>query len=844
MATTQYCCQNQRRRTAIRETKDTNGRPLLNGIDYLEVTSDRKTLWVYFIHPLSDWQQLDSVPDTIALSSENVRIAGGERQTNLSVESASSSGNCLTLRLNQSGDFSTYTLRLIQSPAEDNKPPQGFDSQLSQVEFKFWAGTISEFDCQPSIPSPDKLPPPPVIDYLAKDYDSFRRLMLDRLAVTLPDWQERNAADIGMMLVELVAYAADRLSYHQDAVATEAYLGTARKRVSVRRHARMLDYFMHDGCNARAWVTLQVGSAAANQTLRGANPKTLQPGTTFLTQVPSLPSVLQSERALETAINAGAQVFEAMHDLVLHPALNTISFYTWGDDECSLPVGATQATLNNSGGLLTEALLSKGKVLIFEEVKSPITGEESDRELTHRHAVRLTEVSWTEDRLFPEEDSTGKTEPEQRQRVVTIQWGQEDALPFPLQISSVVDGKPVRDMSIVLGNVVLVDRGCTVIENLPPIPPPELTTRPYRPQLQFGPLTQHGRVLDRVNRRWLPFDAKASASAAFNWQLRDVRPSIVLVEMESTDLRWYPQPDLLNSAPFARDFVVETEDDGRAYLRFGDSILGKRPNCETQFKAIYRMGNGTMGNVGAEAIAHIYLKEQTLTGIEVVRNPLPAKGGTAPEPIEQVRLYAPQAFHEPKRAVTPDDYAMFAQQFSGVRQALATRRWTGSWYTMFITVDREGGRSIDSDFEQELQEFLEPFRLAGHDLKIESPRFVSLDIALKVQVAPDYFKSEIKEALFDVFSNRVNPDGQLGFFYPDNFTFTQPVYLSQVIATAVKIPGVRSAQVTRFQRWGQPATNELDVGQIQMGRLEIARLNNDPNAPEQGRIVFNMEGGL
>ena len=35
---------------------------------------------------------------------------------------------------------------------------------------------------------------------------------------------------------------------------TEAYLDTARRRISVRRHVRLVDYPMHEGCNARAWV--------------------------------------------------------------------------------------------------------------------------------------------------------------------------------------------------------------------------------------------------------------------------------------------------------------------------------------------------------------------------------------------------------------------------------------------------------------------------------------------------------------------------------------------------------------------------------------------------------------
>ena len=111
----------------------------------------------------------------------------------------------------------------------------------------------------------------PEIDYLAKDYASFRRLMLDRMAVLMPHWRERNPADLGVALVETLAYVGDHLSYQQDAVATEAYLGTARRRVSVRRHARLVDYPMHDGCNARAWVQVRFDKT-------GRLPLTIAPG--------------------------------------------------------------------------------------------------------------------------------------------------------------------------------------------------------------------------------------------------------------------------------------------------------------------------------------------------------------------------------------------------------------------------------------------------------------------------------------------------------------------------------------------------------------------------------------
>ena len=100
--------------------------------------------------------------------------------------------------------------------------------------------------------------------------------------------------------------------------------------------------------------------------------------------------------------------------------------------------------------------------------------------------------------------------------------------------------------------------------------------------------------------------------------------------------------------------------------------------------------------------------------------------------------------------------------------------------------------------------------------------------------------------------------GAEGFFHPDNYTFGQPVYLSQLVATALRVPGVQLIDLaedgaealfarrrprTRFQRWGERPRGELAAGRIALERLEIARLDNDPNAPENGRIEFLLEGG-
>jgi hypothetical protein len=65
------------------------------------------------------------------------------------------------------------------------------------------------------------------------------------------------------------------------------------------------------------------------------------------------------------------------------------------------------------------------------------------------------------------------------------------------------------------------------------------------------------------------------------------------------------------------------------------------------------------------------------------------------------------------------------------------------------------------------------------------------------------------------------------------------------------VPGVQwvnaedaPGKPNRFRRWGHSAQGEFMAGMIKFGRLEIARLDNDPSLPENGKLDFIMEGGL
>src|SRR4029078_7066358 len=92
----------------------------------------------------------------------------------------------------------------------------------------------------------------------------------------------------------------------------------------------------------------------------------------------------------------------------------------------------------------------------------------------------------------------------------------------------------------------------------------------------------------------------------------------------------------------------------------------------------YRIGNGPAGNVGSDAIATLVLSAP-ISGVTLTpRNPLPASGGTAPEPIAEAKLFAPNAFRKVlERAIVADDYARLAERHANIQHAAAALRWTG-----------------------------------------------------------------------------------------------------------------------------------------------------------------------
>jgi hypothetical protein len=853
---TETFCHEDARREAVR------AKPQLNGLDYVEVDNDQVTLTVYFLGK--------APPELKKGCTEHFRIDGGRRIRNIEVvgvdvvrEQDPELDDYVTVRVDTPGDFSTYTLKLVGL--------ENIDPFYDHLDFSFKVNCPSDLDCAQDKTCPPEHFPEPEINYLAKDYAGFRQLILDRLALIIPDWKERHVPDLGITLVELLAYVGDHLSYYQDSVATEAYLDTARQRISVRRHARLVDYRMHEGCNSRAWVCVQAAGSVK------LNP----PDILFVT---SLQEVLQTSKAVlsrDELRSLPSDSFLAYEPLVADPSEpieiceehNAISFYTWGQRECCLPKGATSATLqygwaeaepssaeqearkktkSSQSGRPSEknrkpALkLKPGDVLIFEEVRGPKTGDPADADPAHRHAVRLTLTR-------PEIDPLDNTP------VLEIGWSLDDALPFPLCLSGISDGEHGcvyhNDISIARGNVILADHG----ERIPAAE--DLGTVPTARTKAECDCEGHPGETALIAGRYTPMLAKSQlsfsqpvnftgpASKVMQQDPREALPQVTLTSRQKAgsnfiELNWRAKSDLLESTEDDADFVVEIDNDGRAHLRFGDGDCGRRTEAGMMFSALYRVGNGKAANVGPEAIVHLVYRNEKPDGIDGIRNPLPAQGGMDPETINEVKLFAPSAFRKQlQRAITADDYARIAERNPKVQRAGAVLCWNGSWYEAHVAIDPKGSEQAGDELLREIEGNLYPFRRIGHNLRVAPAHYVWLDVSMNICVKPEYLRGHVKAALLERFSNRTLPGGKLGFFHPDNLTFGEGMFLSRLVAAALEVEGVEIAMVTRLQRQFEMANHELENGVLSLGPLEIARCDNEPRFPKHGTFELTVGGG-
>ncbi len=769
----------------------------LNGIDFVELDpADPTILRVHFLNAVR-----------IATAGMAATIDGGDRIPSVAVApidnatdwSTDTDGRpLLTLHVGGHGDFSDYTLSITGAP---------LDIYYASTRFSFKALCPSDFDCAPTSPfcPPDATPLPP-IDYLAKDYLSFRQALSDFSAQRYPDWRERSEADFGMMALEALSAVGDELSYLQDRVSAEATLATATQRRSLVSLARLVDYEPRPATSGTAIIQCNVNGNA-------------------------LPA---GARISATAPDSSPVPFEIGTGLTdstsytVSPRWNDgIAPYWFDDSQLCLPRGSTEMWVQGTGFGFT-----KGQALL---IQTELPGE------SIRQIVRLIDVGFeSADPLFP---PGGPPTP-----VTRIRWGTDDAL------------KRDRDlrMTRLAGNLLLATQGERVIESFA-----IETAPPSQPNAALA-IARHGpnggdaqpNLIYRFALARFPLARLAGAD-----QSQPPSPEIHLAKRLPVAQDWTFSRSLLDADALEPAFTVdpvawraiawgndgratqyEIDGDQGATIRFGDGTFGAPPAAGDLFDLAYRVGLGAEGNVAADSITSVDPAWSAL--VSSARNPFAVTDGADAESAEHIRRMAPQAFRTVQfRAVRPEDYEQAVESLPWVQKAGTSFRWTGSWLTVFTAVDPKGTERIALDEHLQLIDLLNRRRLAGYESYAPLPRYVAIDLRITVCVASEWLPGDIERGVLDRLGSAARPDGSTGFFFADRFTFGTPLYRSRLETAIQSVPGVKGVLSITYRRRGSLAVF-IDLPEVlPLGTGEILRVDNDRNFPERGTIRVLPEGG-
>lgn len=772
---------------------------------------------------------------------------------------AGAAADTLRLKIAPVGDYSTYLLSTTGAglAAPDDALPRAMDPLLNALPFKFRPGCFN-LGCTPA--RRQQAPPAePEIDYLARDYDSFRHVLIAAMMRRVPGWLPTSEADLDQVLIDLIAADADEQADYHDRVLNERSIATARKRVSLARHARLMDYHIHQGNQASTWLALEVDADI------------------------DLPATAGDEFCAWTGTgwkDPGAVIFAMPREGArwrrrLYAQLSTLRLYTWGETVTALAQGTTEADLTGPAPLTrtqaeslrdfflgTHASQVPGPgehdvdpgvdQLLVQEALNPDTGTPNGSRIGQRQLLRLVPL----DGAIPRAEALH--DPFTGEWFVRVRWLAEDALRQTFCFSCECDDTVIGDVSLFHANLLRMTQGR-----------PRITTfrAPGQPLAgadehslvaadeahyeialrQLGPASPLRGVLCPLPASPLAYRATPPGGE------RPTR-STAQVSVQGFAQAWQELSDLIESQGDDEHFTVETDELGGSSLRFGDGVNGAALPAGAFVRCRYRVGQGSSGNAGADSILRV-----DDPGGAVLRawNPFDVTDGRDPEPVAEIVRRVPEAYRQRQlRAVTLQDYARRAEELGGVSHARARYAWTGSWRTVRIAIDPVGTTVLSEPLRKAIAAHLEAVRLIGEDLEVRPASYVPLDIKLLLCAHASYWIEDLRAVLEETFSDGWTHEGRRGFFHPDAWTFGQPLYASQLIGRALGVTGIDRVLRLSMRRWnpgagGGLAAVDIDpaalpeshADKLEVGPFEIIVVANDPDRLDTGRIRFEITGG-
>lgn len=827
---------------------------LLTGLDFLWVNpANHRELAVFFVMEPNALAR----PVNPALTEFTATIIGQEDGREIEVEASSwvsrvdatgAARLTLTLLAEEDGGFQIFRLQVTDTPADLGN--SRMDRFCDTLEFSFKQGCPSPFDCKPTTECPPEEITDYPIDYLARDFESFRAALSAYAADRYPDWDIDTPPDFGSMVAELFAALGDEFAFLQDGFKAEGYIETLQERRSFSQLARLLDFRPDPGQSATGQVIMRLYSG--DQRPLGTLPDLveLSPGVRVWADQQDRPPIPYEVGENIADMIAGTPAYP------LHTHWTDLAVYQPDPSMPCLDRGARQLLLNNADLLALPhpaAVLAgdisgywMGQTLLLE------TRPTDPADPVRRHLITLDQPA---EQVADPLTGAGP--------LTRLHWRAQDALPWDLD----------QGAAFVSANLVPVRAGLARQEDfvVGTSDDPSLVGFPRSLERQ-GPMAAdgyrpviHRHSIAATAEAGLDWQQNTDAAGAISYtpiavlQQRDPDAGFAFVTdwtlgdaplaLSATDEAATIEPGLYGPvAKFQRNGqkIVHHDyiGDPGYTLRFGDGTFGRLPTDGDVFRLIWRSGPGRASNVPADTITRLDAPDNTpdplqpLPPIDLsVRNPFALTNGRDPQSLDLARRIAPAAFKAlTYRAVRNADYRAQAERLDWVTDAGAVTRWTGSWATTFVSADPKGGFEISPSRMAELRARMNAVRQVGRPVIARQPVFIPLDLQIAVCVTPGYAFGDVNHRILRALDP--NPGG---FFDPDRFTFGQPLRRPELEAAIAAVEGVRAVFDIAIRQRGLTKWSLFATPQISAADNRILKVKNDPDRPGQGSIRIYLE---
>lgn len=199
--------------------------------------------------------------------------------------------------------------------------------------------------------------------------------------------------------------------------------------------------------------------------------------------------------------------------------------------------------------------------------------------------------------------------------------------------------------------------------------------------------------------------------------------------------------NITNATPDSLIYFIQENSDGKVEISFGDGVLGRAIKDGEQIIVKY------LNTVGPDAnSASNFELVSGFGGYSVGQfttdTVLSATGGSLEESISSIKANAPKIYKAQGRAVTPDDYKAILLDKYGWIQSINV--WGGEdaipsqFGRVFISVKPDYGDTITQPVKDEIETYLQKFKVAGIRPIIVDANFILVNIKSVVKYAREF----------------------------------------------------------------------------------------------------------